>query len=256
MALPPFLPDNDLTRRQMAMFHGAIRFMDHHVGRLLGALDASGLRDNTIVIFTTDHGMAFPRAKSTLYDPGIGTACIVRMPEPTGLRGKTHEHLISSVDLRPTLCELGRARTGEEVDGRSFAALLAGGGEYRPRSDLFSEKNYHNHFDPCRCVRTDRYKYIRNFRDQIYGLMPSDIEMAFPARWRRRDLDAPRPPEELYDLAADPWEARSLIDDDAHAAARDELRRKLQEWMEQTHDPILKGRFIPYPPEQFAARGR
>jgi arylsulfatase A-like enzyme len=252
VALPGFLPDNEHTRRQMAMFHGAIRFMDRHLGRMLAALDDSPLKDNTIVLFTTDHGMAFPRAKSTLYDPGIGVAMIVRVPEPADGPGRLCQDLVSGVDLRPTLCELAGAPVPDEVQGRSFAPLLTGRGAYQPRTEIFSEKNYHNHFDPVRCVRTDRYKYIRNLRDAPYCLLPSDIQEAFPPRSRRPDLMAPRPEEELYDLSADPGEDNNLIGSPEHAAARDELRGKLQAWLEQTHDPILKDRFIPYPPKQFA----
>jgi len=254
VALPAFLPDNEPTRKQMAMFHGAIGFMDRHLGHLLAALDDGPLADSTIVVFTTDHGMAFPRAKSTLYDPGIGTTAIVRLPEAMGARRGVCNDLVSGVDLRPTLCDLAGLPTPPDADGRSFAAVLTGDGQYAPRGEIFSEKNYHNHFDPCRCVRTRRYKYIRNCRDAPYCLLPSDIDEAFPAFSRRRDLDAPRPAEELYDLSADPWENANLIDDPAHGAAAADLRARLQRWMADTDDPILRDPFIPYPPEQFAPR--
>ncbi|OPX21848.1 MAG: hypothetical protein B1H04_05970 [Planctomycetales bacterium 4484_123] len=254
VALPGFLPDNDETRRQMAMFHGAIRFMDQHVGRIIEALDRSDLAGSTVVVFTTDHGMAFPRAKSTLYDPGIGVAAIVRMPAAAGVGGTVCDDLISGVDLRPTLCELAGVAIAPEVQGRSFAAVLRGQGQHDARTEIFSEKNYHNHYDPCRCVRTQRYKYIRNFRDGPFALLPTDIEMAFPARCRRGDLNAPRPAEELYDLSADPWEENNLIDSPEHAQVRDQLRERLQAWMERTNDPVLENPLIPYPPEQFADR--
>ena len=130
-------------------------------------------------------------------------------------------------------------------------ALLTGEGGYHPRTEVFSEKNYHNHYDPVRCIRTARYKYIRNLRDGPYGLLPSDIETAFPPPARRPDLAAPRPPEELYDLEADPGEESNVIDSAAHAATRNELRGKLQAWLEQTSDPVLTEPVIPYPPKQF-----
>jgi len=252
VALPAFLPDNEPTRRQMAMFHGAIRFMDEHLGRIVSALDDSPLRRNTIVIFTTDHGMAFPRAKSTLYDPGIGITLIFRMPESMGPGGSVRQELISGVDLRPTVCELAGAPIPDEVQGSSFASLLTGQGNYRARTEIFSEKNYHNHYDPIRCVRTDRYKYIWNLREAPYGLLPSDIEEAFPPRSRRPDLSAPRPEEELYDLSADPDEDHNLIGRAEHAEAADQLRAKLRQWMERTGDPFLSDKLIPYPPKQFA----
>jgi len=252
VALPAFLPDNEHNRRQMAMFHGAIRFMDEHVGRILAALDASGLREETIVVFTTDHGMAFPRAKSTLYDPGIGVTMLVRMPPGLGPGGRVCEELLSGIDLRPTLCELAGAETDEKLPGRSFAPLLTGRGSYRRRTAVFSEKNFHDHYDPIRCVRTERYKYIRNFRDCHKLLLPSDIEAAFPPRTRRRDGQAPRPEEELYDLVEDPHEENNLADSPHMAQVRQRLRRKLGEWMRRSGDPIPTAKVLAYPPEQFA----
>jgi len=251
VALPAFLPDNPHNREQMAMFHGAIRFMDVHVGRIVDALDEAGLTDSTIVVFTTDHGMAFPRAKSTLYDAGIGVTLIIRLPAAIGPGGQVRDELLSAVDIRPTLCALAGAPVGQGVQGRSFAPLLTGEQGYQPRAEAFSEKNYHDHFDPVRCVRTDRYKYIRNCRDSIKALLPCDIELHFPHRSRRPDLREPRPAEELYDLQADPGEEANLIDSPNHAAVRDDLRVRLDRWMAETDDPILTDPLIPYPPGQF-----
>ncbi len=250
VALPSFLPDNEITRRQMAMFHGSIRFMDEQFGRILAALDASDLRNNTIVVFTTDHGMAFPRAKSTLYEAGIGVATIVRMPKSLGGRTGVCDELLSGIDLRGTLCELAGAPVGPDVQGRSFAPLLTGQGEYQPREEVFSEKNFHDCFDPIRCVRTRQYKYLRSFGDVTNLPLPQDIKRTFPPESLRSDALAPRPAEELYDLGADPGEETNLIDSPEHAAVRDDLRARLQAWMEQTDDPILSGEQIPCPPEQ------
>ena len=250
VALPAFLPDNQINRRQMGMFHGAIRFMDQHFGRILAALDDSPLGAGTIVVFTTDHGMAFPRAKSTLYDPGIGVAMIVRMPPGAGRGGQVRDELLSGIDLRPTLCELAGVPVGGEVSGRSFAPLLTGG-DYRPREEIFSEKNFHKIFDPIRCVRTREYKYIRNFRDVPQLILPLDVEKAFPPESLRPDCAAPRAAEELYELGSDAGEEKNLTGCPERAAAAAELRRRLDEWMERTGDPILSDRDIPYPPEQF-----
>jgi arylsulfatase A-like enzyme len=251
VALPSFLPDNEHNRRQMAMFHGAIRFMDLHVGRMLSALEDSPARDATVVVFTTDHGMAFPRAKSTLYDAGIGTALLVRMPPGAGATGAVRDQLLSAIDLRPTLCRLAGISSGTDVQGRSFAGLLTGG-EFHKRTEAFSEKNYHNHYDPIRCVIARGCKYIRNLRDAPNLLLPSDIAEAFPPRSRRPDSYAPRPKEELYNLSADPGEENNLADSPAHQAICGQLRDRLQQWMEQTADPLLTMEVIPYPPEQFA----
>ena len=250
VALPGFLPDNEVTRGEMAKFHGSIRFMDEQFGRIMTALDASPMRDNTIVVFTTDHGMAFPRAKSTLYDSGIGVALIVRMPKSlAGPRGVCDE-LLSGIDLRPTLCELAGAEIDPDVQGRSFAALLTGSGDYVSRAEVFSEKNFHDCFDPIRCIRTDRYKHLRSFSETTNLPLPQDILRTFPPESLRGDAFDPRPAEELYDLQADPGEENNLAGSPDHAAVLDDLRGRLQRWMEETNDPILSGEQIPYPPEQ------
>ena len=250
VALPSFLPDNDITRGQMAMFHGSIRFMDEQFGRILAALAETSLHENTIVVFTTDHGMAFPRAKSTLYDAGIGVALIVRMPKAMGGRTGPCDELFSGIDLRPTLCELAGATIDPDVQGRSFAPLLTGKGRYRPREEIYSEKNFHDCFDPIRCVRTRRYKYIRSFRELANLPLPQDIERAFPAGSLRPDALEPRPAEELYHIDADPGEERNLVGSAEHADDLTELRTKLQAWMEATEDPVLSGQDPPSPPEQ------
>lgn len=250
VALPSFLPDNETARRQMAMFHGAIRFMDEQFARVLAALDESPMRDNTLVIFTTDHGMAFPRAKSTLYDPGIRVAMLMRLPEALGGGGRVCEELLSGIDLRPTLCELVGLPIEPDVQGRSFAPLLTGQGDYRPRREIFSEKNYHDRFDPIRCIRTKRHKYIRNFREGPMCPLPKDIVQAFPPEARRADYKTQRPAEELYDLACDSGEENNLIGRPEHAQVEGELRARLEAWMRETDDPVFAGRNVPYPPQQ------
>jgi len=100
--VPGYLADTPGARQDVAMFHGSIRSMDAAVGAILAALDESGLRDDTIAVFTTDHGIAFPRAKATLYDPGINTTLLMRWPEGFP-GGGVHRELLSNVDLEPIL---------------------------------------------------------------------------------------------------------------------------------------------------------
>ena len=105
-SLPPAnLPDTAETRRDMASYKASARSLDHGVGAVLNALDEHDLADDTIVILTTDHGLAFPGAKATLTDRGLGVMLIVR--GPGGFHGgKVSEALVSQIDLFPTLCEL------------------------------------------------------------------------------------------------------------------------------------------------------
>ena len=247
--VPPFLPDNPDVRLELARFRGAIAFMDDWVGRILDALDRAGLRERTLFIFTTDHGAAFPRAKSTLYDPGIGTALIMRVPEGTEIEPGRCDELLSNVDLAPTLLEMIGAPVPEQVQGRSFWPLLAGA-EYEPRKEVFSEKNFHDVYDPVRSIRTNRFKYIRSFEEVKNLPLPKDIRRSIASNELRADAFETRPPEELYDLRQDPVEERNLANDPAYEHVRDDLAGRLEEWMRSTGD-FLPGQEPEAPPEQW-----
>jgi len=248
--VPPYLPDNADVRLELARFHGAIRFMDDWIGRLVEALQRTGLAENTLLIFTTDHGAAFPRAKSTLYDPGIGTALVMLPPESMGIGPRVCDELISNIDVTPTLLEMIGEEIPAAVQGRSFWPLLAGE-KYERRGEIFSEKNFHDCYDPMRCVRTERYKYIRSFEhDKVRNMaMPQDIRRSIASNELRADALAPRPPEELYDLQTDPAEENNLAGEAALKNVRDDLAGRLERWMRETND-FLPGPMPTPPPEQ------
>jgi len=238
--VPPWLDDTIHNRRELARFNGPIRFMDQAVGQIMNTLDHSGLAENTLFIFTTDHGMAFPRAKSTLYDPGIGTALLMNWPgriAPESVR----EDLLSNIDFAPTVLQACGAPVPERMEGRSFLPLLTGEGAYEPRSEVFSEKNFHDHYDPMRAIRTGRYKYIRSYEPRPRLLLPSDIEVSEPGRYLPVSAAEPRPMEEFYDLESDPAELTNLADDPAIEAAKRDLAARLDGWMAATADPLLAG---------------
>ena len=123
---PPNLPDTPVTRRDMAAFKQSARALDHGVGAVLGALDEQGIADDTLVIFTTDHGLPFPGAKATLSDRGLGVLLIMR--GPGGFHGgRVYDALVSQIDLFPTLCDLDRDRHPRRTSraGRSSRTCAA-----------------------------------------------------------------------------------------------------------------------------------
>jgi arylsulfatase A-like enzyme len=247
VAVPEWLPDNRGVREELAGFNGAIRFMDEAVGAILGALGETGLDEETVVMFTTDHGMAFPRGKGTLYDPGIGVALIMRPPSGLGRAGAVVDDLVSHIDIAPTLLDAAGAPIPDSMHGRSFWALLAGG-EYEPRECVFAEKNFHDAYDPIRGLRTERYKYLRNFEPRPKIILSTDIRKSPASDELWPWAAAPREEEELYDLRADPLEMENIAAHPAAASVREELAARLEEWMERTGDPILRGP-IPARPE-------
>jgi N-sulfoglucosamine sulfohydrolase len=243
--VPPWLPDTLHNRRELARFAGAIRFMDQAVGQILTALDASPVADDTLLVFTTDHGAALPWAKSTLYDAGLGTALL--MMGAGAAAGQVRDALLSNVDLAPTLLDAAGLPVPERMQGRSFLPLLSGRGDYEPRDAVFAERNFHDHYDPVRCVRTARYKYIRSFERRPLLLLSTDVKQSEPGRHLPPEVFRERPLEELYDLECDPIERVNLVADPRVAAVKTDLAARLRRWMEETDDPLLRGP-LPIPP--------
>lgn len=236
--VPDYLPDNAETRMEFAHLKESVAAVDRGVDRILRALADSGQAENTLVIFTADHGLPFPRAKGTLYDPGIQVAFIARLP---GLmKANTRKDaLTSNVDVMPTLLELAGIEVGSRIQGCSFADLLRGRTKLA-RTEIFAEKTYHEHYDPIRCVRTETLKYIRNFAERPALVMPSDVYNSPTRCSMKQDEDfwGARPREELYDLTTDQRERVNVIEHRTDAVA---LRGKLVQWMHETGDPLLAG---------------
>src|SRR5215211_6450133 len=164
-SIPPAnLPDTPVTRHDMAAFKQSARTLDHGVGAVLGALDDEGIADDTLVIFTTDHGVPFPGAKATLSDRGIGVLLIMR--GPAGFHGgRVSEALVSQIDIYPTICELVGLDYPDFLQGRSILPVMRK--ETQEINDaIFAELTYHAAYEPQRAIRTRRYKYIRRFGDR------------------------------------------------------------------------------------------
>ena len=242
---PANLPDSPITRRDMAAFKQSARALDHGVGAVLGALDEQGLADDTLVILTTDHGLPFPGAKATLTDRGLGVLLIMR--GPGGFHGgRVNDALVSHIDIFPTLCELLEIEPPDHLQGRSLMPAVRG--EAREVNDeVYGELTYHAAYDPQRAIRTRRHKYVRRWGDRDLPVLPNIDDSPSKDLLLQHGLaEMPRPREELYDLLFDPNEAHNLIDSPDHADVVAVLRGRLEEWMEDTDDPLLEG-FVPAP---------
>ena len=239
-APPSHLPDTPETRLDMASFKASARSLDQGVGAVLQALDEQGLADDTLVVFTTDHGLPFPGAKATLTDRGLGVLCILRGPGGF-LGGHVTDALVSQVDIYPTLCELAGVQPPAGGHGTSLLPLVRDK-QAEVRDELFAELTYHAAYDPMRAIRTRRHKLIRNFGDRLQPALPNvddspSKDLLVRAGWG----DRPRPEVELYDLMADPAEMRNLAADPASAELLDQLEGRLDSWMRETGDPLLEG---------------
>ncbi len=244
---PPLpLPDVSEIRKDMAAFKTAARELDRRVGVVLAALARHGLDRHTLVVATTDHGIAFPRMKCNLTDHGIGVLLLMRGPREGEWsdcfeRGRIEDALVSHVDLYPTLCELLGLEIPPWVQGRSLVPLLKKKVS-EIREALYAEVTYHAAYEPMRAVRTKRWKYIRRFGGRRRPVLcncddsPSKTWM-LEHGWGEMTHEE----ESLYDLALDPHEMRNRAADPACAAILSELRGRLERWMRETNDPLLNG---------------
>jgi arylsulfatase A-like enzyme len=245
---PAPIPDSPATRADMAGFHASARILDQGVGQVLDALARSGLAENTLVISTTDHGLAFPDMKCNLLDSGFGVSLILRGPGPFR-GGKVVDAMVSHLDLFPTLCDLADLKHPAWLEGKSLLPLLQGGPPQKEIHDeIFAEVNYHAAYEPKRAVRTPRWKYIRRYSDMSTPVLPNCDDGPSKSLWLEygwRGQQLPR--EDLYDLVFDPHERHNLAADSASAPVLADMRARLDSWMKRTGDPLLKGH-IPLPP--------
>ena len=247
--VPPFLLDTPETRTEIAQYYDAIRRMDRGVGLVNRAIRETGNEKNTIVFFTSDNGMPFPFAKTTLYDAGINMPFLVRWPGVVK-EGTVTGAMISFVDILPTCLDIAGAPIPGTIDGRSFLPVIQG------KQKAFHEAIFASHTDhavkprvPSRAIRTRDHKYIYNLRPDLEfrnnamnsPTWSSWLEKAKtdPEVASRVRLLVSRPKEELYDLKADPYELTNLATDPTCGALLSSLRTRLAEWMKHQRDPFL-----------------
>ncbi len=249
VVVPASLPDAPEVRADLVLYYDAITRLDRFVGQLLDELDRRGLAQDTLIVFLSDNGPPFPRAKATLYDAGLRTPLLLRWPGRIA-PGSLSESLVSSLDLAPTLLAAAGVDHPASFQGVSLLPLLD-----KPATTLrpavYAEKNWHDFDDHSRSVRTRDYLYIRNSYADVPGTPSADdlVGPTFQAmrRWRdagrlteaqRSIFIAPRPAEELYAVRTDPENLRNLAADPAYAAVRAHLAADLDEWILATQDRI------------------
>ena len=237
---PAAVPDTPETRADMAAYHASARLLDEGAGAILAALESNGLAENTLVISTTDHGIAFPRMKCNLTDDGWGVSLILRGPGGfTG--GKVCDAMVSHLDVFPTLCELAGVAAPGWLQGKSLLPLVRGEA-HEIHDEVFAEVNYHAAYEPKRAVRTQRWKYIRHFGDKTTPVLPNCDDSPSKSLWLAqgwKNRIVPR--EALYDLVFDPAEQCNLATDPHFAPQLSDMRQRLERWMESTGDPLLHG---------------
>ncbi len=243
--LPPYYPRDQVLLEDWANYLDAVRYTDLQVGQVISRLESEGILEQTVICFMTDHGISHARGKQFLYDEGIHVPLILRGP---GIgRGEIHDDLVSHIDLTATTLALAGIAIPKTMQGQNLLATDS------PRRDaVFSARDRCDEtVEHLRSVRTASFKYIRNGYPNRPHLQPNAYKDAKPIVIRLRELHEKRqldplpeqilfaetrPQEELYDLRNDPQEIRNLAGDPSHQTTLNELRKRLDRWIEETGD--------------------
>lgn len=249
--VPGFLPDLPGVRAELAHYQNSTRRLDDTFGRVMRALEESGLAKNTIVVFISDNGIAVPFAKCNTWFHSSRTPFLVRWPGMVKAGTRNDTHFVSAVDLMPTFLELCGVKGPAKLDGRSIVSLLRGEAQ-KGRDFVFTQidSKAGNDGVPMRCVQDGKFGYIYNaFSDGKHVYRNNNegktfAAMAAAARDNpdiaaRIDLFRMRVPEEFYDLEKDPDCLHNLIGHTEYQKTIGEYRQRLESWMKRTSDPML-----------------
>ncbi len=280
--IPPFLPDTRETREELAQYYQSCARIDQGVARLVEILQEAGLYDKTLIVFTSDHGMAFSGGKTTVYEGGLRVPFVVRNPY-VPVRGIRSTALISHIDITPSLLDFaggldpktnaprdmvdadefwkgtsaakenrGPNKGLDHYHGQSWIPIL-GEADAVHHEAIFASHTFHEiqMYYPMRVVRDQQYKLIWNIAHGLPYPFASDLWAA--SSWQaqfRKGLDAPygqktvgeyihRPPFELYDIQADPYEKHNLADDSQHAQVLETYKARLKALQKSMGDPWI-----------------
>ena len=260
--VPSFINNLDESRFEFSEYFRSISRLDQGIGMMLEKLEASGLAQDTLVVFLSDNGPPFLNSKTTLYDAGVRLPFIVRNPKATE-KGIENPNMVSYVDIFPTFIDwAGKTQYAPQgLAGQSFLPILEKSGlvpESEWKHHVFGSHTFHEitNYWPTRFLRTRKYKYHRNvawrldfpFAADLYGSITWEGIRNSQPKGKDGDIMVGsrkakdyffRPPEELYDLEEDPNEVVNLANDEKYKAQLLEFRARLEKWQENTSDPWL-----------------
>ncbi len=249
--VPDFLPDTKECREELAQYYQSVSRIDQGFGKLLAMLEESGKSENTIVIYISDNGIAFPGAKTNLYEPGIKLPCIIRNPfiENKGIRNNA---MISWIDLTPTILDLANVDYSDiHFHGKSFMNVM---GKENPEGwdEVYASHTFHEvtMYYPMRVCIKDHFKLIWNMAWRLEYPFASDLWAA--STWQgiyrnKVEYFGPRKVDdylfrnefELYDLSTDPNELLNLGNDERYKEVLESMKEKMKTFQKNTSDPWI-----------------
>lgn len=248
--VPPFMPDTPECRAELAQYYQSTSRADQGLGRLLRLLKEAGKYDDTLIIYISDNGIAFPGAKTTLYDSGMRLPCVVRSPWQMK-RGVVSEAMITWADITPTILDFaGVVPEESHFHGRSFKPVLEE--SLKGWDEIYASHTFHEvtMYYPMRVVRGRKYKLIWNIAHELEFPFARDLweSTTWQGTIRRGDkyygkrsieTFLHRTEFELYDLENDPQEVNNLADDPEYTNVLKVQKAKLRKFQERTNDPWI-----------------
>ena len=263
--VPGFLPDVPEIRSDIADYLLEIKWTDQHLEKMIALLEQRGILENTLIIVTSDNGMAFPAAKATLNEYGIHIPLAIRWDKGIKSAGRSTDVMVSLTDLAPTILEVAETTIPPNMTGKSLMDIFKEL-KTKERNYAFSAKERHTICRasdlpyPQRAVRDRRFLYIRNFEPNRWPAGSPTLKSSHG--WTYGDIDqspsfnylkkykskaavkkyflfatAKKPSEELYDITIDPQCQKNLIHNDEYKAERSRLSKVLTDYLIETEDP-------------------
>ncbi len=245
--VPPYFPDNEIIRHDLAVNYSNLKRMDDQIGKIIQQLKDDGLYENSIIFFYGDHGGPFPRHKRSLYETGLKVPMVVKFPK-NKKENNTDDRFLSFIDLAPSMLSLAGIKPPKIMQGKALF------GKYKvdksPEYVFTTSDRFDGYYDRIRAVRSSRYKYIKNFNIEISNALPIKYRKQMPMMQKMRDMfiagelnavqsqwfNTPKPSEELYDLQNDPYELTNLANKPELQDTLVHLRTVLNNWIKDTND--------------------
>ncbi len=247
LQVPPYFPDNEVVRHDLAVNYSNLKRLDDQIGEVIKQLKEDGLYENSIIFFYSDHGGPFPRHKRALYETGTKVPMLIKFIENTKEKDSDHR-FISFIDLAPTVLSMAGIEPPKVMQGKAQFGQFAV--SKKAKYTFHSSDRFDEVYDRLRAVRSNRYKYIKNFNTEISNALPVSYREQMPmmrelrAMYNEGTLDSvaalwfrtPKPEEELYHLETDPYELHNLAENKKHRDTLLHLREVLDRWIKETHD--------------------
>ncbi len=273
ITVPPFLPDNERVRNDVADYLFEIQWFDQHLDRALKLLEQQGELDNTLIVVTSDNGMPFPRAKATAYNYGVHMPLAIRWGSGIKKPGRIVDDFVNHVDFAPTFLEAAGIEVPKAMSGTSLNNLFQSreSGFIDPQRS-FTVTGLERHvisrpdgeMSPRRVINTRDFVYIRNYAPDRWPMGSADFEGSHQGNFSDIDYSPPKslmlelqddpeiephfkrafgklPGEELYRITQDPAQLDNLADNPEYATIKTQLAKQMEERLVDTQDPRAKG---------------